>query len=292
MTVSIVMAAQNAEAFIGEAVRSAVEQTYPDWELLVVDDGSTDGTAATAASFGDSRIRVLSVERIGVLSAVRNVGIEAARGEFIALLDADDMWLPSKLERQVELLAEQPTVGVVHTGAELIVDGRRRPAPRSRQSARRPLIERLLANNFIYSSSAVIRRGLLDRHGAFDPDPRQQGSPDYDLWLRLAPYTEFALIDEPLILYRVHGTQMSADHAMMRRSALFALELFEQREPDLVHSHVAAFDAAVGMRRQLAGLPGRGRRELLRSLRRRPWSALTWRWLLRSFLPQRRATLS
>jgi glycosyltransferase involved in cell wall biosynthesis len=277
--VSVVMAVYDGEKFVGEAVRSVLGQTYPHWELLVVDDGSRDRTVEIVGAFADERIRILSAGHVGVLGQVRNRGIEAARGEAVALIDADDVWLPAKLERQLRCL-DRPEVGVVHTAADLLV-AERQPGPRLSRGA--PLVRRLLEENFVYSSSALVRRALLEEHGAFDPDPALGGSPDYDLWLRLAPHTEFAFVEEVLLFYRVHGEQMSGRRAI-HESALVALDKLRLRDPGLVASEAAAFAFALGKRRQLAGLPGKGRRELLGALWRRPLYSLAWRWLLRSFV--------
>ena len=218
MTVSVVMAARDAEATIGEAIESVLAQTHRDWELLVVDDGSTDRTAEIARRFGDERIRVLQPGRIGVLAQLRNLAIAEARGEWIALLDADDAWLPEKLERQ---LAVAGSAGLVHTDAHRLVDRSRERVTVERPPG--PPLDALVENNFVYSSSVLVRKALLDEHGAFDPDPTLFGSPDYELWLRLAPHTEFAYVDEPLLLYRAHGGQMSADVVRMIDGTLAAL---------------------------------------------------------------------
>jgi glycosyltransferase involved in cell wall biosynthesis len=281
--VSIVMAAYNAEATIGEAIASVLAQTHGDWELLVVDDGSTDATQALALAAGDERIRVLQAPHAGLLAQVRNRGIQEARGDAIALLDADDVWLRGKLARQVGILLDRPTVGIVHTAAALLVDGARRDAPRAPEG---PVFANLLENNFIYSSSVLVRRSIIDRHGAFDPDPVLGGSPDYDLWLRLAPRTEFAFVEEPLLLYRVHGDQMSTDERAMNRSALQALERARRRDPELVARDFASFRLGVGKRRYLAGAPGRGRRDLLSAIVRRPGRRRGWTWLLRALRPR------
>lgn len=287
MKVSVIMAAYQAEATIGEAIDSVVAQTHGDWELLVVDDGSTDGTAALvrAAATADPRVRLIPSVHLGVLGAVRNVAIAVAAGEVIALLDADDVWLPGKLAAQVALLRARPEVGVVHTGADLLVDGERRPGPPS-APPRGPLLAALLRNNHVYSSSAAVRTALLREHGAFDPDPGLTGSPDYELWLRLVPVTEFAYIDERLLLYRVHGGQMSAGRRRMELGALLALEKAAARRPDLVAADPVAWRTAFGMRRCLAGEPGRGRRDLLAALARRPWAIDTWKWLARRAVDQ------
>jgi glycosyltransferase involved in cell wall biosynthesis len=286
MLVTVVMAAFEGEALIGEAIRSVIDQTHTEWELVVVDDGSTDGTLDIVRGFADPRIRILAREHVGVLGQVRNPGMAAARGDAVALLDQDDVWLPRKLERQVDLLARRPEVGVVHTGADLLVDGVRQTAPLP-AAGRSSFVRRLLEQNFVYSSSAIVRRSLLDTHGLFDPDPTLAGSVDLDLWLRLAPHTEFARIDDVLLLYRVHAGQSSGAGTGIYRSAIVALEKLGRRDPGLVATEPAAVSFALGRQRQLAGEQGGGRRDLLRALRRRPLYPLAWRWLARSFTSSR-----
>lgn len=275
------MAAFDAEAYIGEAIESVLAQTHGDWELLVVDDGSTDGTASTVRSFGDERIRLLSGPHVGVLGRVRNRGIAAARGDSIALLDADDVWLDDKLARQTAVLDTRPEVGVVHAAAALLVDGRRHEPARS---PRGPLFRSLLESNFLVSSSALVRRTVLDEHGAFDPDPALDGAPDYDLWLRLAPRTTFAFLDEVLVLYRVHGGQMSAREARMSEGALVALERACRRDPELVARERAAFRLGRGRHEALARRRRAAVRDLLVAVSLRPRHASSWAWLARALL--------
>jgi hypothetical protein len=129
-----------------------------------------------------------------------------------------------------------------------------------------------------------VRSSLLRDHGAFDPDAALGGAPDYELWLRLAPHTQFAFIDEPLVLYRIHAAQMSSSSEAMQRANLVVLEKFAASNPELVRRYGSVFAAARGMRLQLAGEPGRGRSDLLAALRRNPSSAFAWRWLVRSFV--------
>lgn len=286
MIVSVIMAAFQAEATIAESIRSLLAQTHPDWELIVVDDGSTDGTAAVAQGFGDPRIRVLREAHRGVLGAVRNRGIAVARGEAVALLDADDLWQPLKLERQVAVLRERPEVGVVHTGFELLLDGGacEEPLPPPAAGPGASTLERLLLGNFVCSSSACVRRSLLDRLGPFDETPELWGSPDYELWLRLAPETEFALVNGPLVLYRVHGAQMSASPARMNAGALTALAIARRDRPGVLSPHAGVLHRTQGILRCTSGLPGRGRGDLLRAVALRPGDRLAWSWLARSVL--------
>lgn len=286
MKVSIVMAAYEAEGTIAEAVASAVAQTHVDWELLVVDDGSTDSTAeiVQAIAATDSRVRLISAEHAGVLAQVRNLGIGHANGEVIALLDADDVWAPAKLEAQLRVLGKRPEVGLVHTGADLLVGGLRRAGP-AVAPPRGPLLPGLLRNNYVYSSSVVIRRSLLDAYGAFDPDPVLHGSPDYELWLRLAPHTDFAYLAEPLLLYRVHEGQMSGKVRRMERGALLAVQKARAR-PGSAQARPADWLLAIGRRKCAAGEPGRGLRELAGAVARRPGDAEAWRWLARAAAAQ------
>jgi glycosyltransferase involved in cell wall biosynthesis len=286
MLVSIVMAARNAEEFIGEAIESALGQTYPEWELIVVDDGSTDATADRAEAFGDERVRVLRGPHVGVLTRLRNTGIEHARGEAIALLDADDLWLPEKLERQVAVLRDRPGAGVVHTAAAALVDGERRELPRAPSG---PPFASMLETNFVYSSSVLVRRGLFSALGAFDPDPALHYAPDLDLWLRFAPRTEFVHLDEVLLLYRVHGEQMSARSREMGIAGLEALARAADRDPELVRLHRASYLLGRGRQHDFAGQRLAALGCFAAAVALRPDRGRGWLWLARGlarFLPR------
>ena len=204
--VSVVMAARNYARFLPAAVESVVRQTFPDWELVIVDDGSTDDTAAAARPFlADRRVRYVRSDRLGQ-SRAKNLGIGLTRGEFVAFLDADDAWLPGKLERQLAALATDPNVGVCFTRRTLIDEAglplptqpRRDPLPSGR------VLSELFLRNFVCFSSVVVRRRVFDHVGVFDPE--WDLAIDYDLWLRAARHAGFAFVDDELVLYRTgHG---------------------------------------------------------------------------------------
>ena len=282
MLVSIVMAAWNAEQFIGEAIESARAQTHEDWELLVVDDGSTDGTAAKAESYRDDRIRVLRGPRVGVLTQLRNTGIESSCGDAVALLDSDDVWLPEKLERQVAVLAGRPEVGVVHTAAAALVDGERREMPRAPSG---PAFRNMLETNFLVSSSVLVRRDLFERLGAFDPDPLLHYAPDFDLWLRYASRTEFAYLDEVLLLYRVHGNQMSAHDREMGVAGLEALSRAAARDPELVRRERPSYLFGRGRQHWFAGQTAAALGCFAAAAALRPWRLRYWRRLAGTLVP-------
>jgi glycosyltransferase involved in cell wall biosynthesis len=191
------MPAFDAGDFVGAAVRSVLDQTTDDWELIVADDGSVDDTLTIVSEFQDNRIRVLRGEHSGLPAVARNRALAEARGELIALLDADDVWQPDKLRREIGILTERPDVGVVHTSADWIRRGVvERSPPGSRAVSIWPDFQTLLWSNCVLNSSVMLRRELFELYGAFDDDPRLRGTEDYDLWLRLAPHTRFAFLDE------------------------------------------------------------------------------------------------
>jgi glycosyltransferase involved in cell wall biosynthesis len=185
MLVSVVIPTFNCADFLVEAIRSVLVQTYEDYEIIVVDDGSTDHTEAALEQFGN-RVSYIG-QAPGGPSVARNRGILEARGELIAFLDADDLWRPTKLSRQVEYLNHHPEAALVYT------DFTRGPHPGSNNDSRlrayKPRdpadpFHALLEENFIATPTVVVRREALARSGLFDPTLK--GSEDFDLWLRLA----------------------------------------------------------------------------------------------------------
>jgi glycosyltransferase involved in cell wall biosynthesis len=200
--VSVVIPAFNAERTIAGTIRSVVAQTFGDLEIVVVDDGSADGTARAAASVADGRIRVLTQANGGAASA-RNTGITAARGEFVAFLDADDLWLAHKLERQVSLLRADPQAEAVQTSV-YFVDDELRPLGVGECVDAGDDLERCLQffNLPGFCSAAMVRRATFFEIGMFDR--ALVILEDWDLALRLARRKSLRSIAEPLVLYRVH----------------------------------------------------------------------------------------
>ena len=216
-TVSVIIPAYNAEHFIADTIQSALDQTYRDHEIIVVDDGSRDGTVARAAAFGE-RVR-LHQQRNGGVARARNTGVSLARGEWIAFLDADDLWLPSKLERQLA----SSTAPMTFTDRYNFGDRGDLPEVQSRCQ---PMIggdifELLLGGNFITTTSVLIRREIFERYGGFDVT--FNGTEDWDLWLRVAEHHEIGFCPEPLTRYRLHGGGISRNFARMNRERLLVI---------------------------------------------------------------------
>jgi glycosyltransferase involved in cell wall biosynthesis len=205
--VSVLMPVRNGVPWVREAVTSVLTQTAGDLELIVIDDGSTDDTPEVLAAFRDPRLRIEQQSSAGITRALVRA-LELARAPLVARLDADDVALPDRLERQRRFLDNRPEVGLLGTGArELDPAGREvrivRP-PSNDESIRRALIR---ANPFVHSS-VVMRREVLDRAGGYDPEfPVAQ---DYDLWMRLARVTRLANLPDALVIRRLTAGRVSA----------------------------------------------------------------------------------
>lgn len=207
--VSVVIPVYNGEDFVEEAVESALRQTLRAREVIVVDDGSTDRTPARLARFG-TRIRRLRKPHGGTAGAL-NLGISRAYGEFIAWLSADDVFLPEKLALQVAAMAGHPDAGLCYTDW-YVIDGAGRltgrigaPSLRTRKEAAAALLQSCCING----STVLVRREALARAGPFNEAYRQ--AHDYDMWLRLARDYRFVHVPRPLIKYRWHGRNLSAE---------------------------------------------------------------------------------
>jgi glycosyltransferase involved in cell wall biosynthesis len=207
--VSVVMAVFDGGPWVRAAVESLLTQTLADFEVIVIDDGSTDITPAMLASVHDPRLRVERQERTGLTrSLVR--ALELARAPLVARLDADDLALPERLARQRRFLDANPQVGLLGTGArEVDLEGREvaivRP-PVDDAAIRRALIRE---NPFVHSS-VMMRRSALERSGSYDPSFLV--AQDYDLWMRMAFVTRLANLSEPLVIRRLVPGRVSAVH--------------------------------------------------------------------------------
>jgi glycosyltransferase involved in cell wall biosynthesis len=204
--VSVVIPTYNRAWGVKAAVDSVLAQDYKDFELIVVDDGSTDDTSEVLASYGDD-IRVYFQENKGV-SAARNRGIAEASGRFIAFLDSDDLWLPKKLSAQVEFFHQKPDALICQTEEVWIRNGIRVNPKKRHQKPSGMIFEPSLELCLVSPSAVMIRRDMLESSGGFDEN--LPACEDYDLWLRISCRFPVYLIDTPLIIKRGgHDDQLS-----------------------------------------------------------------------------------
>ena len=209
--VSVIMATWNGERHIRASIDSILSQTFMDFELIVGDDGSTDGTLAILESYADPRLRILRNERnIGVVGT-RNRLFEAARGDFVAMLDHDDISRPTRLHKQVEYLDANPDVVLVGTDAHLLRDGHL-SATRHPSKTTPQLIDFLLhVSNPLICSSVMLRTHAVRQLGVFMREECRYAD-DYDLYHRLSRFGAIARLDEPLTIYRVHQSNAFKRH--------------------------------------------------------------------------------
>jgi hypothetical protein len=206
--VTVLMAAYNAAEHIDAAIRSVLAQTLADFELLVVDDGSTDETAATARSFDDGRVRVVSMAENGGAAAARNHGLRAARAELVAILDADDLAYPERLERQAAYLHAHPECGLLGTAYHLVDDAGEVTGTVPVVCAPPLLRWALLTRNMFAHSSMMVRREAALAAGGYDETLRN--AEDYDLWVKLAVRWEPAGLPQVLAAYRDNPRGLTA----------------------------------------------------------------------------------
>jgi glycosyltransferase involved in cell wall biosynthesis len=278
-----------------EAVESALAQSYGDVEVLVVDNGSKDGTANALAPYRE-RIRYVYQENAGRAGA-RNRAIQEAHGDYVAFLDADDVWLPDKLERQVPVLDARSGVALVHGHVEAI-DAFGRPLPRSTARHRR-LFARAHRHGASYAayaldcrcltSTVLARRDVLERIGGYDPSVALE---DVDLYLRVALEGEIVFLEgAPLARYRLHGGQTARDEHVRGQLevCLKHLRLLDER-PDApgVRAAQRNFLLSLAYCHYMLGNRGRTRRTIAQAVAVDPRALLVGRaskWLVLSLLP-------
>lgn len=267
---SVVLPTRDRARLLPRAIESVLAQTLPDWELIVVDDGSADETPDRVARYAhrDGRVRLVRREETEGAAAARNRGIARARGRYVALLDDDDEWLPGKLERQCALLDGRPAeVGLAYCPYVYVGPDARRRLHGTVDASGRDARRLLLRGNFVGNSTVLVRREALEEVGGFDETlPRLQ---DYDLWLRLSSRVGFAFVPVPLV--RVHysgasistrpGALVAASRAVVRKVA----------EAGATRAELADLHYALGHELLAHGAPEAGKASLRRAVRLRPW---------------------
>jgi glycosyltransferase involved in cell wall biosynthesis len=238
--VSVVVPVYNGERFIGRTLASALAQTYRPLEVIVVDDGSTDRTAnlVEAAAARDSRVRSFRTQNSGV-AAARNFGISQARGKLIAMLDADDLWHPEKIARQVAVMnASSANVGLIYCWA-IEIDENDTVIPSVRHIGLRPAYQGLVtaelaSGNFIQTSSApLMKRACIDQVGGYDIELQPQGAEDWKLYLALSEVCEFAVVPEYLVGYRQSTESLTRDITGMAGSIELVVRWLTEKWRDL-----------------------------------------------------------
>ncbi len=244
--VSVVIPSFNRLQFTVRAIESVLDQTFCDYEVIVVDNGSTDDSATYIARHYGTSIRLVRLHTNQGRSIPRNVGVQEARGPFIAFLDSDDLWLPNKLELQLPVLERDPNVGLVHSFSEVISDAgnrmRRETGRRlrlHRDAIRRGYTyEQMSFRCVLFTSTILVRKKILEAVGGYDTNmPILE---DWDLYLRLSLVAEICAVEEVLVSYRQHDAHTtSIEHALGRIHTCHKHLRMLRHHPDLPFAEIA-----------------------------------------------------
>lgn len=216
--ISVIMPAYNAEGTIDRTIQSALKQTHEHFELIVIDDGSQDATVERVQSFSDPRIQLHSYPN-GGHSTARNRGIALAQGDYIAFLDADDLWSAGKLEAQLQALLQNPQAALAYSWVDYVNAADQFLHAGTRIKLNGNAYSRLLRGNFLESgSNPLVRKAAIETVGGFDPTLRTAA--DWDMWLRLAARYDFVCVAKPQIQYRVLIQSVSANLPQMEQCCL------------------------------------------------------------------------
>jgi len=270
-TVSVIIPTYNRAHLIGRSIKSVLSQSYQDFEIIIVDDGSTDNTEEVVSSFNDERIRYIRHGENKGEAAARNMGIRVARGKYIASQDSDDEWLPEKLAKQIELLKNTPPkVGVAYTGFWKIENNEKTYIPFSWVNQKEGDIHKeLLKGNFIGSPATLIRRECFKKVGMFDE--KLFHLVDWEMWLRVSKYYHFKFIDEPLLITYYDLDNVSTNqNEFIRAQELILEKHFEDFSKDkelLVTYYVYIGDLLIS-----EGNVKKGRSYLIKALKLSPFS--------------------
>jgi glycosyltransferase involved in cell wall biosynthesis len=227
--ISVIIPVYNGEKTIRETIESVLNQTFSDFELIVINDGSQDLTLDIIANIEDTRLKIFSYPNAGQ-AVSRNRGFSHASGEFIAFLDADDLWIPDKLESQLKALQEHPNAAVAYSWTNFIDEMGHYLCNSSNRTVNGDAYAELLLYNFLDSgSNPLIRRQALAQVGGFDKElvPAE----DWDMYLRLAARYHFVAVPLPQILYRVSTNSQSTNVSKLEAVSVMVLEQAYKRAP-------------------------------------------------------------
>lgn len=234
--VSVIVPSYNSAKYLADTIQSIIDQTYQNWELILVDDGSTDNTKEIVTAFEDPRVKYIHTENRGNYFA-RNLGLEHAKSEFIAFLDADDVWLPKKLELQVEFFLANENLGICATDFNVFMNDQMEEfyaitlgPEKKAQMESEDLFKNMLIANFMATSSVMIRRSALGQNCCFDTE--MQNAMDYDMWLRIMANYESKFLPQVCVLRREHDKNISKDRITTTKAIMYILSKVKSKQHD------------------------------------------------------------
>lgn len=209
--VSVIMPTYNRADYLKKSIQSVLDQTFSDFEIIVINNYSTDDTLEVTKAFNDPRIKTINFKNEGIIAKSRNQGILQSTGKYIAFLDDDDLWCSNKLELQIKYLECNPEFDLVYSRALIIDEHDTQKGllidPNNVKSGQ--IFLDLLYENFIPILTVLIKKSVFDTVGLFNEDPLMRAAEDYELWLRISLKSNVGYIDKPLALYRMHSSSVS-----------------------------------------------------------------------------------
>ena len=223
---SVIIPTYNRAKYIAETIESVLSQTYTNLEIIVIDDGSTDNTKEVVSKYVP-RIQYVWKEN-SERGASRNYGLQLAKGEFISFLDSDDLWLPNKIEEDLNVFEKYPSASVVYSDVILIDSAGKYLKPLKRKSYSGRVTERLLQGNFIIMAAHLVRTELVRKFGGFIEERELSGSEDWEMWVRLSTITDFIYLPKVTAKYRSHAANTMSNAEGMSRSMNYALKIMSE----------------------------------------------------------------
>lgn len=285
--VSVIIPTYNSAAFLPQAVASVLEQSYTRTEVIIIDDASTDNTGELLKGFAqNSKINIIRSAKCAGPAAARNYGLRKASGDLIAFLDADDLWMPDKLSKQVRELEDKPDLGWNYCNG-LVVDAGLNPmyliSDRNHLPEGMIYEELMLRHPLIIPSGVLIKKEVFDHCGTFDP--AIHGVEDWDLFLRIARAYRCSCLRQPLFQYRIHGANISRRAAKMETALGLAYNKLTARHPELKGVLAGNYHRSTGASWLLEGDRVKARAHYLKAVRHNPADCWSWTGLLTALLP-------
>ena len=235
--VSVIIPTYNRQQLVQRAIRSVLSQTFSDFEILVVDDGSTDNTAVVIQAFEDPRIVYLNQNHSGLPAVARNTGIKHATGDYIAFLDSDDLWLPEKLDLQIAFMTAHSEIGLSFTNIWIFESDPEEcwpePALQPGNTYYGREFNRLYGHYVIYNLTVMIRSEVPDAVGGLNEDPKLKSVEDYEYWLRISHHFPIGYIDKPLAKYNRHAGGISKAGASPHHNQLILANSIDSTFPEV-----------------------------------------------------------
>jgi glycosyltransferase involved in cell wall biosynthesis len=290
--VSVIVPTYNYAHFIGDCLDSIFSQTYKDFEVIVVDDGSTDDTAQVLKKYR-GEIHYIHQENRG-LPAARNTGIRAAQGEYLAFLDSDDLWLPDKLDEQIRVLRNDADMGIIFSDASAFDEKGviRESILKEENTCTGFCFQRLFMGNYLVMPTVMIRTRCLEKGGLFDES--LTAVEDYDLWLRISIYYKIGFVAKVLAKYRVHPSNMSRDFFRLMENEIKVIQKIIEQYPGPVQKlggrvsvRVCSLFNQYGLEWIEKGNAHQAKKSFLRAVKARPGQLRSYYYLLATMAGKR-----